>query len=136
MSERLNLYKCNICGNLIEVVLAGAGELVCCGALMELLDAKTHDGEFDEKHVPVFADIDNNSLEIRVGSKPHPMTDEHYIQFIETVSEDKNRIIRQYLTASDAPVMKVCDKNTVKSAREYCNIHGLWEGVKDSTQSD
>ncbi|MBQ8669012.1 desulfoferrodoxin FeS4 iron-binding domain-containing protein [bacterium] len=129
MSKRLDLYKCNICGNLVEVVLSGVGELVCCGEPMEYLDAKSNDSEYGEKHVPVFVDTDENGIEVRVGSTLHPMTEEHYIQFIETISEDKNKICRQYLSPQTSPIMVLKDKADIKNAREYCNLHGLWESV-------
>ena len=113
MSKRLDLYKCNICGNLIEVVLSGVGELVCCGEPMEYLEAKSNDSEYGEKHVPVFVDTDENGIEVRVGSTLHPMTEEHYIQFIETISEDKNKICRQYLSPQTSPIMVLKDKSFV-----------------------
>lgn len=126
MTERLELYKCNICGNLIEVILPGVGELVCCGEPMEYLEAKTSDSEYGEKHVPVFSYSDDKGDEIRVGAELHPMTDQHYIQFIETISEDKKRADIQFLTPQDQPIMYIKDKMNIKKAREYCSIHGLW----------
>ncbi len=127
MTERLELYKCNVCGNLIEVILPGIGELVCCGEPMEYLDAKSQDSEFGEKHVPVFAATDNDGYEVRVGSTLHPMTDEHYIQFIETISDKKNHTELQYYTPQDIPIMVLKDKFGLEKARAFCNIHGLWE---------
>lgn len=126
MTERLELYKCNICGNMVEVVLPGVGELVCCGEPMEYLEAKQSDSEYGEKHVPVFQYSEGDGVEVRVGSELHPMTNEHYIQFIETISEDKTRSELQYLTPQDQPIMQIKDKMNVKKARTYCNIHGLW----------
>lgn len=128
MSERLELYKCNVCGNLIEVVLSGAGELVCCGEPMEYLEPNTSDSEYTEKHVPIFVTTDDNGVEVRVGSTLHPMTDEHYIQFIETIADGKNKLSRQYYAPHDIPIMVLKDKLGLKNAREFCNIHGLWEG--------
>ncbi len=127
MTERLDLYKCNLCGNLVEVVLSGDGELVCCGKPMEYLEAKKDDSEYSEKHVPVFLNTNDNGLEIRVGSQLHPMLNEHYIQFIEAISEDKNKLCRQYFTPQDTPIMVLKEKVGIQKAREYCNIHGLWE---------
>ena len=127
MTERLDLYKCNICGNLVEVVISGVGELVCCGEPMEYLEVKTEDSEFGEKHVPVFSALDNDGLEVRIGSELHPMMNEHYIQYIETISDGKNKIVRQYFTPQDLPIMLLKDKFGIKKAREFCNIHGLWE---------
>ena len=136
MSEKLDLYKCNVCGNLVEVVLPGVGELVCCGEPMEFLEAKTNDSEFGEKHVPVFEETDDNGMEIKIGAQPHPMEKEHYIQFIETISEDKNCVQRKYLYPEQAPLMQIKDKNHVKSARDYCNIHGLWANTKERSDND
>ena len=127
MTERLDLYKCNLCGNLVEVVLSGDGELVCCGKPMEYLEAKKEDSEYSEKHVPVFLNTNDNGLEIRVGSQLHPMLNEHYIQFIEAISEDKNKLCRQYFTPQDMPIMVLKEKVGIQKAREFCNIHGLWE---------
>ena len=127
MTERLDLYKCNLCGNLVEVVLSGDGELVCCGKPMEYLEAKTVNSEYGEKHVPVFLNTDDNGLEIRVGSQLHPMLEEHYIQFIETIADGKNKVCRQYFTPQDAPIMVLKEKMGIQKAREFCNIHGLWE---------
>lgn len=128
MTERLELYKCNICGNLIEVILPGVGELVCCGEPMEFLEAKKEDSEYGEKHVPVFTTTDSG-LEIRVGSELHPMTEQHYIQFIETISEDKKRAEIQFLTPKDQPIMTL-NSDFANCAREYCNLHGLWMSEK------
>jgi len=127
MTERLELYKCNVCGNLVEVILPGIGELVCCGEPMEYLDAKSQDSEFGEKHVPVFVETDNDGYEVRVGATLHPMTDEHYIQFIETISDGKNHTELQYYTPQDIPIMVLKDKFGIEKARTFCNIHGLWE---------
>ncbi|MGN0030824.1 MAG: desulfoferrodoxin FeS4 iron-binding domain-containing protein [Candidatus Gastranaerophilaceae bacterium] len=127
MTERLELYKCKICGNLVEVVLSGVGELVCCNEPMQHLDGKTNDNASNEKHVPVFIDKGNNTSEVRVGAQPHPMEKEHYIQFIETISEDKNFVQRMYLYPTEDPVMKIDNNDKIKIAREFCNIHELWE---------
>jgi superoxide reductase len=127
MTERLDLYKCNLCGNLVEVVLSGDGELVCCGKSMEYLEAKTNDSDYAEKHVPVFSDTVDDGVEIRVGLQLHPMLEEHYIQFIETISDVKNKLCRQYFTPQDPPIMVLKEKMGIQKAREFCNIHGLWE---------
>ena len=126
MTQKLELYKCNICGNIVEVVLSGEGELVCCGQPMELLAEKDYSDEMlQEKHVPVIK-MEEDNIEVRVGAVPHPMTEEHYIQFIEAYSKDKRYVKRKYLFPNEEPVLKLkCDcKDTM--ARELCNIHGLW----------
>lgn len=130
MTNKLEMYKCAICGNFIEVVLPGAGELVCCGQPMTLLKANTTDAA-KEKHVPFFVKKDNE-LEVRVGSVLHPMTDEHYIQFIEVVSDDLRYVKRKYLFPTDEPVfpLKGYDIGAL-SAKENCNLHGLWEAKND-----
>lgn len=131
MTERLELYKCDVCGNLVEVILPGAGELVCCNQPMKLLEAQKNDSDMAEKHVPFFTATDENGEEVRVGTTLHPMTDEHYIQFIETISDGKNRAELQYFTPFDLPIMLLKDKLGIEKARAFCNIHGLWEGEND-----
>lgn len=135
MTKKLEFYKCNICGNYVEVVLEGEGELVCCGQPMELQTPKTQDEEMrGEKHVPVVSK-NGEELEVRVGSIPHPMEDEHYIQFIEVNSPDKRYVKRKYLYPHEEPVLKYkchCDK---VEARELCNIHGLWKSGETDTGS-
>lgn len=131
MTKRLELYKCDICGNIVEVVVEGAGELVCCGQPMRLLQAGTNDDASTEKHVPVFSKTETNGMEIRVGAEPHPMIPEHYVMFIEVISADKNYVKRKYLHPDEKPEL-VIDKYINNSlAREYCNIHGLWEANSD-----
>ena len=126
MTKKLELYKCEICGNIVEIVLAGEGELVCCGQPMNLLEEQSMQDEMlQEKHVPVIK-MEEDNIEIRVGSIQHPMTEEHYIQFIEAYSKDKRYVKRKYLFPNEEPVLKLkCNcKDTI--ARELCNIHGLW----------
>lgn len=131
MTERLEMYRCEICGNLVEVILEGHGELVCCGQPMVLLHGKSTDEEGLEKHVPVFEIKENGGQEIRVGSVLHPMNDDHYIMFIETISEDRNHVGLQYLHPGEEPKMLLEKKIGKTLAREFCNIHGLWEGESD-----
>ena len=124
MTERLELYKCEVCGNIVQVVVEGAGELVCCGQAMHLLKPKTNDDSANEKHVPVFEKTENG-LEIRVGSTPHPMEDNHYIMFVETISKDKNDMHLHYLYPSQEPKVLVKDcSESLNKAMEYCNMHG------------
>jgi superoxide reductase len=130
MTKKLEMYKCEVCGNFVEVVLSGAGELVCCGQPMKLLEPNTTDAS-TEKHVPFFVKKDNE-LEVRVGSVLHPMTEEHYIQFIEVISDDLRYTKRKYLYPSEEPIfpLKWYDIGAL-SAREFCNLHGLWEAKND-----
>lgn len=130
MTKKLEMYKCDICGNFVEVVLPGVGSLVCCGQPMILQHPNTTDAA-TEKHVPFFVKKDNE-LEVRVGSVLHPMTDEHYIQFIEVISKDERYVKRKYLYPGEEPIfpLKYYDVGEL-SAREYCNLHGLWEANYD-----
>ena len=127
MTEKLELYKCNICGNIIEVVHAGIGELVCCSMPMELLQEHSTDEEIHEKHVPVVVMEGDNKI-IRVGSIPHPMEKEHYIIFIEAISPDKKYLKRKFLMPNEEPKMELKHQCHYDKfiARELCNIHGLW----------
>ena len=129
--ERLDLYRCEICGNLVEIILSGGGELVCCGQAMQKLDAKNAEEAMLENHIPVFVKRDDTGNEVRVGEVLHPMNDDHYIMFIETISEDKNHVQLQYLHPGEEPKMLLQQKLGKTLAREFCNLHGLWEGESD-----
>ncbi len=133
MTKRLELYYCETCGNLVEVFHEGEGELYCCGAPMELLKAKTND-EMAEKHVPVIENLENGEIKIKVGSAAHPMEPEHYITLIETVAKDKSCAHVKFLKPNEQPeaVFKIKDENF--TAREYCNVHGLWENSHNAEQ--
>ena len=124
MAKKLEIYKCAVCGNIVEVIHGGVGELVCCGKPMELLDEKTADAT-TEKHVPVIEKIDGG-YKIKVGSVPHPMQEEHYIEWIELLADGK--AYRQFLSAGDAPEATFNVEANSVGAREYCNVHGLWKG--------
>lgn len=124
MAERLEVYKCSVCGNIVEVLTGGAGELVCCGQPMDRLVAKTAD-EGKEKHVPVIEKMDGG-IKVKVGSVPHPMEAKHYIEWIELLADGK--AYRQFLEPSDAPEAVFNIQADSVSAREHCNVHGLWKG--------
>lgn len=126
MTQCLEFYRCEICGNIVQVLHQGVGELVCCGASMKLLSPATNDPEIGEKHVPVFKD-DNKVV---VGELLHPMTEEHHIEFIEAVSEDKKHVEINFLDLNDEPTMYLCNNQNHHCAYEYCNLHGLWKGEK------
>ena len=133
MTEKMGLYKCNVCGNIIEVIHPGAGQLVCCSVPMEELKVQTSDDSSQEKHVPVVA-IEGSSKTIRVGSIPHPMEKDHYIVFIEAISPDKKYLKRKYLNPGDDPKLDLksnCSYGEF-TARELCNLHGLWVSDKES----
>ena len=126
MTDKLQLYKCNVCGNVVEVVNSGVGTLVCCSVPMCKLEEHKNDEAANEKHVPVVV-MEGEDKIIRVGSIAHPMQKEHYITFIEAISLDKKYLKRRYLTPDDEPKMDIqgCDYKNF-TAREYCNLHGLW----------
>lgn len=120
MTEKLKLYRCEICGNIVQIMHEGADALVCCGEPMKKLIPHGIEEEKKEKHVPVFL----NENEIQVGSEPHPMTQEHHIEFIQTVSDDKKHVYTKFLDINEFPKLKI--NNPYSNAQEYCNIHGLW----------
>ena len=123
MAERYQIYKCDLCGNIVEVVHGGAGELVCCGQPMELFAENTVDAA-KEKHVPVVEKIDGG-YKVKVCSVAHPMEEKHYIEFVEIIADGK--VYRQYLNPGDTPeAFFAIDADRV-TAREYCNLHGLWK---------
>ncbi len=125
MTELLQIYKCQVCTNIVEVVHAGKGTLVCCEEDMELMTENTVDAAY-EKHVPVI-ETGDGEVKVKVGSEPHPMEEKHYIEWIELIVNGK--VYRQFLKPGDVPeaVFQVnADKAQLK-AREYCNIHGLWK---------
>ncbi|MCA1905863.1 MAG: desulfoferrodoxin [Desulfarculus sp.] len=123
MNQRLQVYKCELCGNIVEMLHASKGELVCCGQPMKLQEENTVDAA-KEKHVPVIEKIDGG-YKVKVGSVPHPMEEKHYIQWIELVAGDKAYL--EFLKPGQAPeaVFKI-DAASV-TAREYCNLHGHWK---------
>ena len=124
MATKLGVYKCEICGNIVEVLTAGEGALVCCGQEMDLLVAKTAD-EGKEKHVPVIEKVEGG-FTVKVGSVPHPMAPDHWIEWIEVLADGK--AYRQFLEPGQAPEAFFCVDAANLTAREYCNKHGLWRG--------
>ena len=124
MAKKLQVYKCQTCGNIVEVLHGGAGELVCCGNPMELLQEKTADAA-TEKHVPIIEKIDGG-YKVKVGSVPHPMEEKHFIEWIELLADGK--AYRQFLEPGQNPEAVFLIKADSVGAREHCNIHGLWKG--------
>ena len=124
MTELMQVYRCNICGNIVEVLHAGAGTLVCCGQPMELLKEKTQDAG-QEKHVPV-VERTASGIRVKVGSVPHPMEEKHYIEWVEAIAD--GRVYRKFLKPGDRPEVEFAITAEKLAAREYCNIHGLWRG--------
>ncbi len=123
MATRRQVYKCEACGNIIEVLHGGDGDLVCCGENMKRLDEKTAD-EGKEKHVPVIEAM-GGGVKVKVGSNPHPMEEKHYIEWIEIIDGDKS--CRHYLKPGQSPETVFETQNQGVTAREYCNVHGLWK---------
>ncbi len=122
MTKLLEVYKCEVCGNMVEMVHAGQGQLVCCGQPMKLMEENTVDAA-KEKHVPVVEKIDGG-FKVKVGSVAHPMEEKHYIEWIEIIADGK--AYRQFLKPGQAPeAIFLIDAQEV-TAREYCNLHGLW----------
>lgn len=120
--RRLEIYKCEICGNIVEVLHPGLANLVCCGKQMDLAKEKTED-QGKEKHVPVLEKTDSG-IKVKVGSIPHPMEEKHYIEFIEI--ETLNGVFRKFLRPGDIPEAIFEINDQVIKVREYCTIHGLW----------
>ena len=129
MTEKLELYKCKVCGNLIQVLLEGIGELVCCNQPMERLAPKKESGnELAEKHTPIIEEEDSQKY---VRLKYHPMTEEHYIQFIEVFPKDKSQLHLKFLNPNDKAEFEITNFAEDIDALEYCNIHGLWRNIDD-----
>lgn len=124
MAETLQVYKCEVCGNIIEVLHEGAGELVCCGKPMKLFVENTVDAA-KEKHVPVLEKT-SGGLKVKVGSVAHPMEEKHYIEWIEVIAGGK--AYRQFLKPGESPEAQFClEADGPIAVREYCNLHGLWK---------
>jgi superoxide reductase len=124
MTELKEIYKCMVCGNIVEVIHAGIGQLVCCNQPMENQEEKTQDAS-TEKHVPYIEKTENGIL-IKIGqNQDHPMEEKHYIEWIQIIADGKS--YRKFLKPGDKPqAFFEINTNTV-IAREYCNVHGLWK---------
>lgn len=124
MTERLQVYKCEICGNIVLVLHSGKGALVCCGQPMKLFSENSVDAS-QEKHVPVIEQVQDGIL-VKVGSLAHPMEEKHYIEWIEVTTDGKS--YREFLSPGDKPeaLFKIDVLNV--TARAFCNVHGLWKG--------
>lgn len=123
MAEKLQVYKCDVCGNIVEVVHGGEGELVCCGQAMKLMTENTVDAA-KEKHVPAVEKV-SGGFKVKVGEVAHPMEEKHYIEWIEVIADGK--AYRQFLSPGEAPEAVFMVEAGEVTAREYCNIHGLWK---------
>lgn len=123
MTDKLQIYKCEVCGNIVEMVHEGKGELVCCDQPMKLIVENTVDAA-REKHVPVVEKIDKG-FKVMVGSVIHPMEKKHYIEWIEIIADGK--AYRQFLKPGEAPEATFSIDADQITAREFCNLHGLWK---------
>lgn len=123
VTQRLEIYKCGVCGNMVEVIHVGGGELVCCNQPMNLQVENTTDAA-KEKHAPVIEKT-SDGYKVKIGSVAHPMEEKHYIEWVQIISGDK--AYREFLKPGIAPeaVFKLLEGSI--TAREYCNIHGLWK---------
>lgn len=127
MTKRHQIYKCEVCGNIVEMLHEGIGELVCCEQPMKLYEENTVDAAV-EKHVPVPEESDGGTL-VKVGSTAHPMTDEHYIEWIEVNINDGQRVNKHFLKPGEDPQAKFkATGDMITKVRAYCNLHGLWKG--------
>ncbi len=122
-TQRLQVYKCEVCGNIVEVIHEGVGQLVCCNQPMELYEANTVEAAV-EKHVPVLEKVEGG-YRVKVGSMPHPMENSHYIEWIELIADGK--AYREFLKPGQAPEAVFLIEAAEVTAREYCNLHGLWK---------
>ena len=123
MAERLEVYKCEACGNVVEVLTGGAGELVCCGAPMVLMTENTVDAA-QEKHVPVIEKV-AGGVKVKVGEVPHPMEEKHFIEWIEIIAD--GNVYRQFLSPGETPEATFNVEAGQVTARAYCNLHGNWK---------
>ena len=131
MVAKNQVYRCSVCGNIVEVLHVGGGELVCCGKPMELLTEKKEDVGM-EKHVPIIEKLDGK-IKVKVGSIPHPMEEKHFIEWIEILVDDRS--YKKFLKPNDLPEAEFTVEGLVPSevegdnivAREHCTIHGLWK---------
>jgi superoxide reductase len=122
MAEKNQIYKCEICGNIVEVLHGGKGELVCCGKPMKLYVENTVDAA-REKHLPVIEKT-ADGYKVKVGSVAHPMEEKHYIEWIALYAD--GRVLRKYLKPGDAPEAEFLCQAKEVTAKEFCNLHGLW----------
>ena len=124
MTKKLEIYKCEICGNIVEVLHAGVGSLVCCGQEMKKFDEKTEDAS-TEKHVP-YIEKTSDGILVKVGqNQDHPMLDEHFIEWIEIIADGKT--YRKFLNPGEKPQAEFKIDADKIDAREFCNLHGLWK---------
>jgi len=123
MTKINEIYRCNVCGNIVAMVHSGVGSLVCCGEEMELMKENSVDAA-KEKHVPIVEE-NGDEIIVRVGEILHPMEEKHFIEWIELICDDKS--IRYFLKPGDKPEVKFKKSCSSYIVRAYCNLHGLWK---------
>ena len=137
MSIRFGIYKCKVCGNVVQVLLEGEGELICCGEEMEHMEKQYEENELGEKHTPEFETAHEGCetgmcTEAKyISVRKHPMTEEHYIQFIEAYNKDKTELRIKFFKPDETAIYKITDFEGELEALELCNIHGLWRSKND-----
>ena len=130
MTQKLEMYKCDTCKTIVQVLLNGEEELVCCNEPMKLIQAHSNEEMKNEFHLPVVL-TENGEEFIQIGKEKHPMTEEHHIEFIQIISECGKKILLHYLTPDlESKIKMYCEDFGNYSIKELCNIHGLWENKK------
>ena len=125
MAARFDVYECEVCGHVVEVLREGKGTLVCCDQPMKLLEANTVDAAV-EKHVPVVEEVEGG-IKVKIGSVPHPMVPEHWIEWVQVIKDGSS--YRRFLNPGDEPeAFFEIEPAGDLIAREHCNLHGLWKG--------
>ncbi|MBW3012782.1 desulfoferrodoxin [Candidatus Woesearchaeota archaeon] len=125
MTKLNEIYKCNVCGNIVEILHEGVGQLVCCNQPMELQKEKTKDPKLGEKHVPVIEKT-KTGIKVKIGAKPHPMDDEHYIEWIQVFAGGETH--KKFLSPGEKAEVEFAVKEAHEvEARAFCNLHGLWK---------
>lgn len=125
MTSRSQVYRCKLCGNIVEVLHTGKGTLVCCGEPMDLLLENTQDAS-REKHVPVVEQT-SGGFKVTVGETAHPMEEKHFIEWIELIAD--GQVLRRFLEPGNKPEAEFCIAASQVTGRAYCNLHGLWKSV-------
>jgi superoxide reductase len=127
MIKRNEIYKCQECGNIVEVLNGGAGELICCSEPMIKVEPIIENINFTERHIPVLRKDEDGEYIIQVGEIEHPMEDAHHVMFIEAISKDNKYLKRVFLSPNEKPVLDLKCKCLNMNVRELCNVHGLFE---------
>ena len=122
-TKKQQVFKCELCGNIVEAIHEGGGTLGCCGENMKAFEENSVDAA-KEKHVPVVEKTEGG-YKVKVGDVAHPMGDDHYIEWIELIAGGKS--YREFLEPGSVPEATFLVDATEISVRAYCNLHGLWK---------